>query len=504
VDDDEVDRLAVRRSLQQSGIRVMVDEATSAAEAQERIGLAVYDCVLLDYYIPSVEGLALLSAIRASVPDIPVVIFTGRGDEEMAVELMKAGAVDYLPKASLTPERMASSLRYATELARTAAAQRLAEQELRTQETRFRTLANAIPQLAWMADPSGSRYWFNERWYQYTGTTIEEMQGWEWQKLHHPDHLQRVVSGLRHSFESGEPWEDTFPLRGADGEYRWFLSRALPIRGNDEGIVGWLGTNTDITEQKRAEEERTQLYEAERAAREETEAAIKARDAFVSALSHDLKNPLTAIRGQVQILRRRVSRRHELDVDDLLARLALIENGSTRMVGLINELLDATRLEAGHSLDLELGPTDLVALARDAVLMYQHVSKASQLRFETTLPALVGTWDAGRLERVLANLLSNAIKYSPAGSEITVGVSRDNDWGVLTVEDHGIGISAQDIPQIFERYWRASNVAGSIPGTGLGLAGARDIVDQHGGSIVVQSEEGLGTTFVVRLPGVTA
>jgi PAS domain S-box-containing protein len=393
----------------------------------------------------------------------------------------------------------------AEEAAHAEAARRSAElarlnEQLATQEARFRTLANAIPQLAWTTDPSGARHWFNERWYEYTGTTLEEVRGWGWQKVHHPDHMQRVVAGIRRSLELGEPWEDTFPLRGADGQYRWFLSRALPIRDDEGGIVGWLGTNTDITEQKRAEEERARLYEAEHAARAEAEAAVRARDTFVAALSHDLLNPLAAIRGQVQLLQRRVSRGRRLSADDLTARLANVEDVTTRMVDLINELLDATRLEAGQPLPLHRQPTDLVALAREAVQKYQHTAETNRVRFETTDDSLVSAWDAGRLERVLANLLSNAIKYSPAGGDITVTVSRDGDWGVLTVEDRGIGIPAQDLPHIFERYRRASNVTDSVPGTGLGLANARDIVDQHGGSIAVRSQEGVGSTFTVRLP----
>ena len=254
VDDDEFDRHAVRRCLQQSGLSATVEEAASATEAMARVVRGAYDCVLLDYYLPAVDTVELLQAMRAAAADIPVVVVTGRGDEDIAVEFMKAGAVDYVPKVSLTAERLATSFRYAQEMARAAAARRQSEQQLRDQEARFRTLANAIPQLAWMADADGAIHWYNQRWYDYTGTTIEEMRGWGWQKVHHPDHVQRVVDRIRHSFDTGEPWEDTFPLRRSDGEYRWFLSRALPMRRADGTISGWFGTNTDITEQTDAEQ----------------------------------------------------------------------------------------------------------------------------------------------------------------------------------------------------------------------------------------------------------
>jgi PAS domain S-box-containing protein len=124
-----------------------------------------------------------------------------------------------------------------------------AEQALRESETRFRTLADHLSQLVWMADGTGYIFWYNRRWYEYTGTTLEQMRGWGWKAVHHPEHVERVARRWQHSYETGESWEDTFPLRGKDGLYRWFLSRAVPIRDEHGKIVFWFGSNTDITEQ---------------------------------------------------------------------------------------------------------------------------------------------------------------------------------------------------------------------------------------------------------------
>lgn len=128
-----------------------------------------------------------------------------------------------------------------------------AELELRESEARFRTLADNISQFAWMADENGWIFWYNQRWFEYTGTTLEEMKGWGWQKVHHPEHVDRVTNKFRHSIETGETWEDTFPLRGKDGQYRWFLSRAIPVRDERGKVLRWFGTNTDITERKQTE-----------------------------------------------------------------------------------------------------------------------------------------------------------------------------------------------------------------------------------------------------------
>jgi PAS domain S-box-containing protein len=136
-----------------------------------------------------------------------------------------------------------------------------AEKALRDSEARFRELADNISQFAWTADHTGWIYWYNKRWHDYTGTTLADMQGWGWQKVHHPDHVDRVVVRIRESFATGRPWEDTFPLRGRDGSYRWFLSRALPIRDGDGEVIRWFGTNTDITDQLAAEQALRDLNE---------------------------------------------------------------------------------------------------------------------------------------------------------------------------------------------------------------------------------------------------
>ncbi|HXX42863.1 MAG TPA: PAS domain-containing protein, partial [Chthoniobacterales bacterium] len=131
---------------------------------------------------------------------------------------------------------------------------RATQKEATERERQFRTMANSISQLAWMADHEGSIFWYNDRWYEYTGTTLEEMKGWGWQKVHHPDEIGRVVDRIKVAFSTGQPWEDTFPLRSKAGEYRWFLSRALPIFDADGKVSRWFGTNTDITQQRELEQ----------------------------------------------------------------------------------------------------------------------------------------------------------------------------------------------------------------------------------------------------------
>lgn len=133
------------------------------------------------------------------------------------------------------------------------------EEALRESETRLRTLADNMSQFAWMADEKGRLFWYNQRWFDYTGTTLDEMQGWGWKNVHHDDHLPRVIQTWQRSLETGEPWQDTFPLRGQDGQFRWFLSRAVPIRDDKGRIFQWFGTNTDITDLREAEQAQAHL-----------------------------------------------------------------------------------------------------------------------------------------------------------------------------------------------------------------------------------------------------
>jgi signal transduction histidine kinase len=285
-----------------------------------------------------------------------------------------------------------------------------------------------------------------------------------------------------------------------DGTLRTVWVEDQLVRDAAGNVVGLRSAQLDITERKQAEAERERLYEAERAARAEAEAAIDARQAMTATVTHDLKNPLASIKGWAQLLRRRAARGAAIEADQLLKTATTIEATAKRMAGLLDELLDASVLQAGRTLDLRRRPTDLVALVREAVQEHQQAADRHAIRLEATEPELVGTWDGPRLERVLANVLSNAVKYSPRGGEIAVQVCRRADEATVVVRDQGLGIPEADLPHVFDRFRRASNVAGRIAGTGLGLAGAREIVLAHGGDITVESREGAGTTVTVALP----
>jgi signal transduction histidine kinase len=244
------------------------------------------------------------------------------------------------------------------------------------------------------------------------------------------------------------------------------------------------------------------LHSALRRAHHRAEAATRIRDLLFASLSHDLKHPLTAIQGQAQLLRRRIGQLAPDTAAPASERLDRIDAATARMARMIEELVDLVHAESGEALALRREPTDLVALARAAVEEQRQPNPGHDLRLEADAPVVRGEWDQRRLERVLGNLLANAIKYSPEGGQIVVRVGLDaaRKWGCLHVHDQGIGIPAGDLATVFEPFRRGANVNGRIDGSGVGLAGARQIVLAHGGTIEVTSCEGEGTNVEVRLP----
>jgi signal transduction histidine kinase len=221
---------------------------------------------------------------------------------------------------------------------------------------------------------------------------------------------------------------------------------------------------------------------------------------WLAAISHDLKGPLTTIKGTVQWLRRGGRYRDE---QRLLDAFESIDLTVSRMARMIDELADVTRADDDHR-GLNLEPHSLPQLVGRIVAEYRPTTDRHDIQFDCGCDDLPVLCDGAQLERVVGNLLSNAIKYSPGAGPIHVTLDRD-DYGdppaaLLRIQDHGLGIPAGELANIFGRFYRGTNVIGHIPGTGIGLTGSRQILEDHGATISVESEEGKGSTFTVRFP----
>lgn len=362
---------------------------------------------------------------------------------------------------------------------------RAREAEARSAD-RFWMLAETMVQKIFTAQPNGEVDYFNSPWSTFTGLTFDQIKAWGWTQFIHPDGLGENVRVWQRSIDSGEPFEFQHRFRGADGEYRWHLSRAHAVRDAGGAILMWIGSNTDIDDQKRAADTVRETLEL--------------RDEFLSAVAHDLKTPLTSVKGHVQLIRRRAGPGL---APPIAASLDLVDQAATRMAGLIDELLEIAQIEAGHPIALNLQEIDLVALVNAVVESAARQTLHHKVLVETNAPRIIGLWDPARLERALTNLVSNAIKYTPGGGTITLSTSVERtpteQLAIVSVKNEGIGIPEADLPRLFTRFQRGSNVRG-VAGTGIGLEAVRRIVELHGGRITVESTVRAGSTFVVRLP----
>lgn len=225
------------------------------------------------------------------------------------------------------------------------------------------------------------------------------------------------------------------------------------------------------------------------------------QDAFLATVFHDLKNPLAAISVRAQVLQREAARVSPPGETRLLDGLQAIRDLVTRSTSTLDDLLDVTRMQMGRPLELRRQLVDVGALARQVANEHQRGTRRHTIQVDAPddHPA-TGFWDPTRLTRVLDNLVSNAVKYSPNGGTIQLEVTSREGAAMVQVRDEGIGIPAAELPRVFERFYRGSNVSGQIQGNGLGLAGARHIVERLGGTLSAESVEGTGSTFTLRLP----
>jgi PAS domain S-box-containing protein len=356
------------------------------------------------------------------------------------------------------------------------------EADARVSEEQFRTIANTVPMLAWYANPDGNIAWFNQRWYEYTGTRLEDPAGRTWESVHDPADLARVAARWRAALASGEPWEDTFRLRRHDGEFRWFLSRALPLRDAGLSTVRWFGTSVDIDAQKRAEVQ--------------AHAASRAKDEFLAMLGHELRNPLAPILTALDLMRMR-------DAAAFAPELTIIERQVRHMVRLVDDLLDVSRI-AGGKVELAFEPVELAAVVERAIEMASPLieSKAHHLSVSLAAHGLLVKGDPDRLSQVVTNLLTNAAKYTPDHGSIHVAAERAGPRVELRVRDNGIGISPEMLPRVFDLFAQELQALDRARGgLGLGLAIVKSLVDLHGGTVSARSDGlGKGSEFVLGLP----
>jgi signal transduction histidine kinase len=287
-------------------------------------------------------------------------------------------------------------------------------------------------------------------------------------------------------------------LRHSDGGWR-DVETALNSLVDDPSVNGVVLNSRDITERKRAERELRETLEREHGMRERLQELDRVKTDFLSSVSHELRTPLTSILGYVEILGDGCGGPLAAEQTRVLG---IVERNAQRLLILIEELLIMSKVESG-SFTLSVGPVAIAELVEGA---YQAVLPDLKVRdLEVTIDVAADAelvqGDAGQLDRVMINLLTNAIKFTPDGGRVSVVARRDGDRIALRVRDSGIGIPVEDQDRIFERFFRSSSTQHlAVRGTGLGLSITKAIIEEHGGSIAVSSQPGVGTEVTVTLP----
>jgi PAS domain S-box-containing protein len=372
------------------------------------------------------------------------------------------------------------------------AASREGAAALARSEEQFRLLAEAAPQLIWITRPDGYHEYFNQRWYDYTGTTLEQTRGEGWSHLLHPEDLERTLEVWQHSLRTGDPYEIEYRFKEArTGEYRWFLGRALPARDDKGAITRWFGTCTDIDDQKRSAEalqERTEELAGITASLEERNREL---DQFAYVTSHDLKAPLRGIANLSQWIEEDLG---EQATEDIRKQLDLLRGRVNRMEGLIDGILQYSRIGRVQG-DLE--PVEVGELLRDVVDLL-GVPPEFTVEIGPGMPTI--TTERVRLQQVFSNLIGNAVKHrSRPDGHVCISTTDEHTMYEFAVADDGPGIAPQYHDRIFVIFQTLAS-RDTVEGSGLGLSLVKKIVESQGGRIWVESAEGAGATFHFTWP----
>lgn len=352
---------------------------------------------------------------------------------------------------------------------------------LQESEQQFRSLADSIPQLAWMADNQGNLFWYNRRWFEYTGTSQDQMAGWGWAAVHDPQVLPQVMEKWRLSVATGEPFEMTFPLRGADGVYRQFLTLAMPVRDTHGAIVRWFGSNTDITEQRRSEEA---LRQTEK---------LAATGRLAASIAHEINNPLEAVTNLVYLARKQPP--------NAAKYLQLADQELDRISQITKNTLGFYRDNASPS------SVNISKVLEEVLALYARKINFKKISLQPDFGDNIEIAGyPGEIRQIFANLIANAIEALPSEGSLRIRASRAQSRdgssrpGVrVTFLDDGSGIALAHRTRIFEPFFTTKKDVG----TGLGLWLTLGLVEKHHGSIRVRSNTQPGktsTAFSVFLP----
>lgn len=495
IDDDEVDRIIVKRALKATEFQYEITENSDPNAAFENLKKNNYDCVFLDYLLPGTDGLSLLKKARAEGVRSPMVIVTSQGDEKIAVEMMKAGASDYVIKTQINAHAIAQILRNVIRLQDIENQKYETEQALKVSESRLAEAQRLARIGNWEFHLADKSVYWSEEVFRIFDRDVESFVPNKLNFLDciHPDDQPIVIGALKKAIKN-ELINVDFRIITPEDEIKFANSQGYSIFNTDNKPVKIVGTIQDITERKRVEQE---LIDAKRVAEE----SMKVKQQFLANMSHEIRTPMNAIIGFTRILLK----------DSLSAEmkkyLEAIHFSSENLLVIINDILDFSKIESGK-LTLEEVEFCLQEVIHPIIELFQPKVKEKDIeliyKIENNVPDYF-LGDPFRLNQVIINLISNALKFTEKGSitlMIKVLEQEENIASLeFSVQDTGIGIPSNKLESIFDSFTQASSdTTRKYGGTGLGLAIVKNILELQGGKIWVESEIGKGSRFTFNLP----
>jgi PAS domain S-box-containing protein len=492
IEDERMDREIYRRYLQYSPtFRFDFAEADSAAAGIEACRTWAPDCILLDFNLPDMDGLEVLPKLCGADGRLPcaVIMLTAFGGEELAVNAMKRGAMDYLPKGQVAADVLPFTVANAIERFQLQQRIEMQRSALERNARRYQTLLEAIPQMVWMADAAGRVEYANRQWCEYTGLSIEQAGQLGWDAVLHPEDREGTLIAWEQARQAGSVFEIEHRLkRAVDSSYRWHLVRAVPFGGNAEEITNWFGTCTEIENQKQAETVNVQKEK------------LQGIGQLAAGVAHDFNNLLMVILGGASYVMESLPSSH-----DAQTMLQSVVSASERAAELTAKML----AYAGEG-NLYIEPTDLNKLVRDTCeSMRDSLPDTIQLNVRPGRDLPPVTVDPRQMRQVIVDLVRNGVEAIREGVDGTIlvrtGTLEVPDGAMpavtagkyveLEVWDTGCGMNEETQKKIFDPFFTTKFI-----GRGLGLAAVHGFVRSSGGGVQVDSAPGQGAHFRLLLP----
>ncbi len=492
IDDNASDRKLALRQIKKLFPEFEYWEIIDETDFSEALKKQKFNLVVTDYRLRWTTGLDILHRIKQQIPDCPVIMFTGTGSEEIAVEAMKAGLDDYVIKSPQHYIRLAAAIRSAWQRWQ----QRQALDQIQQTYDRF---FERIPLGLYRLNRAGEILEANPTLIKILGYERgEELFKQNLGNYHLEPEVYHQWQQQLGQVEVNEDFQGQ--IRNCQQELIWVSHKAIAVKDKKGKIIGYEGAISDITASKQAELERIRLLNEAREAKDEAERLNRVKDEFLATLSHELRTPLNAIIGWMQLLRSGT-----LNEDQFNTGLEVIERNANVQTQLIEDLLDVSRIICG-TLKLDLQPINLISVILSSIDTISPTAKAKNIDINLRVNAqtIEVNGDKERLQQVFWNLLINAIKFTPIDGSVTIeGGEENNQLAFIRITDTGKGIPRDVLPHIFDRFRQAEQKSSTRTkgGLGLGLAIVRHIVEMHGGRVMAQSE-GIdqGSTFTVELP----